>query len=226
MKNYAIEFQGMIESLLSDPDISVVSSYIFPGASNSEILHAEEILRCRLDETLRTFYQQCNGLQLRWIRKDSEDFNESEFGTHLNAPISLQDIIEDDNRLDGCINIFPLQTVVSKGTGIKVAPDSLYVDTYIILSQAFKPLEFCNNAFVFDGYDVHRGIVLFPIRSQNMQLCMLGSLSYTMFQNSKKVKPMDYLDFVLATKGATQSRMAAFKLLMGMLNPSIDELEY
>ena len=226
MKDYAKGFHDMIESLRADHEISVVSSYIFPGASDADIVDAVEILGCKLDETLEAFYRQCNGLQLRWIRRDSEDFNDGEFGTYTNAPVSMQDIIEDSHRLDGCINLFPLNIVISKSTGIKVAPNSLYVDTYTILGESFSPHEFCINSYVMDGFDADRGMVLFPIRSKNLQLCIMSAISYSQFQNSKKVRPINYLDLLLTNKGEIWSRVQALKLNKGMLIETIDELDF
>lgn len=216
MNNYAEAFKEMIQGLKSDPSIAVVSSYIYPPASDSEISEAEAIMRCKLDESLLSFYRSCNGVQLRWIRRDSEDFNEAEFGNYSEGPVTLAEIMEDDMRTDGCINIRPLLEVARKEVGWSMKPNKLYVDTYTIEGEVFSPSAFCENAMVWDAVDSSRGVVLFPLRKSGIQICMLASLRYSTCEDSVKILPNAYLDFLLQTKGVNKVRAKSFDIELGI----------
>lgn len=222
--NYVQEFKEMISRLRRDPKISVVSSCIFPPASEADLDMAAEIMSCKLEKSLREFYEQCNGIQLRWIRRDSEDFNEAEFGMYSEGPVSHEDIVEDDDRMDGCINIRPILEVVRKNVQWQMVPHKLYVESYTIEGELFSPLEFCANAQVWDAVSVTRGVVLFPLRKSDTQVCMLSSLRYGTCEDSAIAYPAAYLRFLLESEGSNFLRTKVFRLESGISKPILDGL--
>lgn len=215
MKNYAEAFNELIQGLKNDPAIAVVSSYIYPPATEAEILEAEEIMNCKLDDCLRAFYQSCNGVQLRWIYRDSEDFNAGEFGTYSEGIVAFDDIKEDDRRLDGCINILSISDVAAR-TYCLLTPHEAFSESITIHGITYHPNEFMSRAFVWDAFDEHRNIILLPVDHAIRLVCILNSDGIV--HHSKKTTVQEYLDFLLNTSGSIIDRISTFKLRRSLLD--------
>lgn len=103
MKDFLQRFNAMVEVLKSHPNVQLLSHHVPNPATEQEISEVENQLGRQLDEDIKEFYRQCNGLKLRWIRKSSSYFKPKEYGKFVEGPFTLDDILDDGMGIDGCI---------------------------------------------------------------------------------------------------------------------------
>lgn len=77
MENYIKEFTEMVNALSDHPSAQILTFNTFAPASESQLDFVESELGYEIDESIKCFYRQSNGLQFRWVNKQVEDYDES-----------------------------------------------------------------------------------------------------------------------------------------------------
>src|SRR3712207_1342278 len=75
MEDYLARFALMVEGLRDCPDEVVLLSYnVFAPAAEETVKEVEASLGFQLAGSVRSFFRQTNGLQLRWMSKASPHY--------------------------------------------------------------------------------------------------------------------------------------------------------
>lgn len=68
-------FQSVLQTLEAHPRVQVLTGRLFPPASSAVIAAAEEVLGAELHPWLKAFFEAHNGICIRWIHRDFEEFD-------------------------------------------------------------------------------------------------------------------------------------------------------
>ncbi|MEM6965538.1 MAG: hypothetical protein AAF573_12275, partial [Bacteroidota bacterium] len=70
-------FQEMVKELGEHPQVEVLDFHTFPPIEWSKIEFLEEKYKVKIPSSFFDFYKKTNGLQLRWIFKNNENYKSS-----------------------------------------------------------------------------------------------------------------------------------------------------
>jgi len=100
-------FDKMVAELKAHPKVDLLNVDVGKPVKESKVASVEKILGAKLPPALRSFYLQCNGLSLRWIHKNNEEYDRS-------APVTSRRLSMgelEDGADTGCILILPIEEV-------------------------------------------------------------------------------------------------------------------
>jgi len=77
--NWLSRISDMVNELRQHPQVQLLNYHIFPSVEDSQFDFFEEKYNVEIPKDIRLFYQETNGLQLRWIFKNNEQFTEEKY---------------------------------------------------------------------------------------------------------------------------------------------------
>ncbi len=214
MNTYLARFSKMVEDLQNHPKVQVTHFHLFPPATDKQILFVEEKLGYSLDENIKSFYQQTNGLQLLWIYKTNEQFDESK---HISHTQTL-----DFNRQyfnyypeDGAVMIRPIEQVFLSDWKEQIYFDFMSNDNQeTFMGNIYGELEFSQKIKPFDSFNKYYDMAFFLDGSSNPPV-ILGDDHQACYTDSKVTDFASYLEFILANKGAIYRRKGFYSEYAG-----------
>ena len=102
MDDYLERFKAMVEELKAHPDVVVTHFLTFPPVSERVISRIDRHLKVELHSSIKSFFRQTNGLQLKWIHRKDPKFNPSRQYIFSETPFSIHDVLGDDGHFTGC----------------------------------------------------------------------------------------------------------------------------
>ena len=212
--DYITAFKALVKELHLNNSIELLGYHTFRGLQLNEIEVLEQQYHCQLDDAMRSFYQQSNGLQLRWIFKSNPHYSPQKYPPfqHQHAPVPWNYTTDNFEQEDGCILIFPLEQVLKQS----IPPDFSY-DTIYIDQQEYTPIDFYAQIRLLDNFSYYCKMgILF--QANTTPLLLLGDEQGTCFTDSRPTTFEQYLDFLLASKGLCQRRTDFFRQSQGFKN--------
>ena len=215
--SYLARFHQLANELEKHPKVRLLAYYSFPSVTDESIQKIEQHLGFALDSRITSFYKASNGLQLRWIFENNEDFS-----AHLHQPSTRPNdwyYATDSFRAeDGVISLLPLEMVFGLDkTGFDLSNEKEEIQ---FLGQAhslsdfysrLQPIDefsfYCNMAFYMDG-------TAYPP-------VLMGDEQRSNFTDSRLPDFNSYLEFLLATKGLCRKRKTFYGQYQGHLQPPI-----
>ncbi len=203
LEDYWERFCAMAADLQSVADVVVLNFHVFPPMNAAELKQAEEGLGYSLPEDLRTFYQQTNGLQLRWIEKDNPGFDPA-----LDVPSTKPlpwDWEPGPRREDGIVFIPPLAQLLAVEHVPTAVDDPTDRYRQLYFSERIPIAEFRSSLRVFDRFSDSQQALL-CLRPGEPASLLLGNLLDRRFDLTFYIDIGTYLEFLLARLGLVQYR--------------------
>lgn len=210
MDDYLDRFKAMVEELRAHPDVVVTHFNVFPGISDRLIKRIRYTLGYELDVSILSFFQATNGLQLRWIHKSNKHYKSlaSNDDSHR-PPLTVLSVLEDNNRVDGCVNILPIESIfldndIWKGTIWWENFDN--ESTTIFNGKDYPRLDFKRSIRLFDFYSQYNdaAFVLY-FKSPNPPV-VRGEDVRASYDDSEIVTFAAYMEQILRKKGQISGR--------------------
>lgn len=219
-KNYIEAFNSLARELARHSKIELLGYHTFTPLSSREIELLEVRYNCQLDETIRSFYTQTNGLQMRWMLKRNPAYHPEKYPPfhHTVAPVPWEYTEDDFEKEDGCVLIAPLERVLRN----VVSPDVQQKDI-VIDAVTYSTINFHTRIRPFDHFSHYCNMSLF-LREGKEPLVLLGDESGTCFVDSKLTTFATYLDFIVASKALCARRKSFFGRAEGYKHPIMNRL--
>jgi hypothetical protein len=209
LDDYLARFRAAVEALAAEPLVKVIR--FSPGAACSakKIAAWEKARGLRLDPALRAFYQQCDGLMLRWIREDDEDQRASLERTPA-AEMTWDYLLGDYSQDQGRALIRPLDELTPEGFWCEGDDPDDYQDVTEIDGHSLATAELRKRALSFDLFSYSTFAVLLP-RPDAPWIVLHGSDHGVCFDDDPPVDVETYLELVLACLGHLRARYATMR---------------
>lgn len=202
----------MVEELREHPKVVVLHYHIFPPATDEQIALVENKLGITLDESITSFYKQSNGLQLIWVFKSNEKFDESiHFPNDEHLDFHRQ--YEDYHTEDGTVMIQPIESaflrdwkdVVYFDDMNKEVPNDRNEEAEFLLGKIYSIYDFHQKIQPFDCFSKYSDMAFFLNGSGNPAV-LLGDDHHNVYTDSKITDFESYMEFIIANKGLGERR--------------------
>lgn len=215
--SYLARFHQLANELEKHPKVRLLAYFTFPSVSDELLQKVEQSLGTALDERIKTFYKASNGLQLRWIFENNEDFN-AQIHQPDKTPSDWQYATDAFRAEDGVIALLPLEQVFASGNQgfdwVEAQTPLEFLGESQRLSDFYgriKPMDefsfYCNMAFYLNGSGYP------PV--------LMGDEQRSNFTDSRLTDFNSYLEFLLATKGLCRKRKTFYGQYQGHLQPAL-----
>jgi hypothetical protein len=229
MEDYLERFKAMVEELRAHPDVVVTHFYIRPPAHALWMRKAKSFAEVQMPECLWNFYAQCDGLQLRWIHKKAEGWDEDNEYAFDAEPFDLQFPPDEDGQATGCVNILPLGWVFSDSSweGIIWRESTSNKDKVDFGGKKYPRRDFLESVRPFDQFDSYYNIALvFAAKDDSRVPLVLGKSHHSDYCSSIMIDWEAYFEFLLKTKGLVAARPGHFSTgLSGVPTPLFGRAE-
>jgi hypothetical protein len=180
MEEYLERFGRMVEDLAGDPRVRVTHFWMGVPAREAELLRVEKELNQPLPQSVRDFFAQANGLQLRWLDVGHPCFEPAD-----GPPVSeYTDFLQgDDDTANAVINIHPVGRC---------------------FLESDEPEIRC-----FDDFSAH-GSMAFRITRGRLDPQVFMGDDYNANWNTAVTDFASYLEMILRYRGDIESRVKMF----------------
>jgi hypothetical protein len=207
LAQYRKRFEAMVERLRAHPDIVLLNLFIADPVSKTTLASVEKKLSVPLDPAIAAFYQQCDGLSLRWISKRHPDYDPEDM-RFSSKRMSWENVVATDGAEDGCICILPFEQALVKASW----KEQLYFEddsdeeqeefgqksySRATFNRALRPFDY------FSFYNM-MGFALLPDAKQLPVI--MGDDHGACWTDSRITDFASYMETVLATYGSVEAR--------------------
>ncbi len=210
MNDYIQRFKDLAATLESHPKIELLNFETFPPVSEEEIKRVEDHLACPLDEKIRGFFKESNGLQLLWVHKENDDYNPEtfpKFAGSLNQP----EYSDAYRYSDGCIYIQELRDIFLESSWEDVIWRSSQKGKNISFrGKDWDALALMKGVYPFDIYAESECMAFLAPKGHHSQEVLMAKDYYIEIDGSRITNFESYLEFLLATMGAVSYRSKVF----------------
>jgi hypothetical protein len=205
-KNYIEEFNALAIELAIYTKVELLGYHTFLGLTRKEIDDLEIKYNCQLDDTIRAFYSQTNGLQLLWIFKNNPNFDSKKYPEFQKntAPVAWDYAIENFEKEDGCLILLPLEDVLRK----LVSPN-IYQEDISFMGRTYSTIDFHSHLRPFDSFSYYCNMTLF-LQENQAPLVLMGDEQGSCFVDSICTDFATYLDFLITSKVLCSRRKEFF----------------
>ncbi len=205
METYLIRFQKMVEALENDPNVQITHFHTFPPATSEQIKNVESKLGYPLHSSIKSFYQQTNGLQLLWIFKSNEQFD-PKIHFRNSKVLDFFHHYADYFPEEGSIMILPIEKAFLQDWNDQVYFDFMDNDEQQkFANQSYGLLDFHQRIKPFDCFNKYYDMA-FLLDGSNNPPVILGDDHQACYTDSFCTTFESYLEFILANKGVISRR--------------------
>lgn len=210
-KNYIEAFNNLARELARHSKIELLGYHTFAPLTELELEALEAKYNCQLDDTIRRFYTQTNGLQLRWMFKDNPAYRTDKYPPfhRSTAPVGWDYTAESFGKENGCALLLPLEEVLRN-----VVSPNVYQEDITLGNKSYSTIDFHTCIRPFDNFSYYCNMAFFLPKGQS-PLVLLGDEVGTCFKDSRWTSFATYLDFILASKAFGRRRKEFFGLTEG-----------
>ncbi|MFN8393765.1 MAG: pentapeptide repeat-containing protein, partial [Bacteroidia bacterium] len=206
LEDYLERFDSMVNDLKESPMTVVLNYHQFPPVSTSEIEAAERLLGYALPAALKVFYQQTNGLQLRWIKTDNPQYDPLR-DVPEESPLSWDWSASPLKGEDGIVMLQPLERLLDDGglaeASVMQPKQPMYQLQY--LDQTLSSVEFQSKLRIFDRFSREQQAIL--LLSETPDPCLhIGKLGQVHYGEGYLVDVGTYLEFLIARLALVERR--------------------
>ncbi|MFN8393770.1 MAG: pentapeptide repeat-containing protein [Bacteroidia bacterium] len=201
LADYLLRFDAMVKALRESTVAVVLDYHTFSPLRDADIAEVETKIGFHLPEALRAFYQQTNGLQLRWIRKDNPQYD-PERDRPQSTPLFWDWQPANEDREDGLVFLLPLERLMDDGGAAEAAVSQPHHPRFAIryLDQKINSIDFQKRLRIFDRFSVQRSAILM-LGDPAISSLHLGQLGQVSTGASCIVDVGTYLEFLIARLG-------------------------
>lgn len=199
--SYLERFNRLVVELERHAKVEILTYHSFPPVRVQDIEKIEKQLGFKIDQAIKQFYQETNGLQLRWILRSNEDFKEN-VHKFSEAVLDWDYATVEYRPEDGCILFLPIEKVFDT--------DSEYIkpnvsEVVLIEDASYTLTDFYKKIKPFDQFSHYCNMAFF-INKKGQQQVLMGDEQHLCYTDSRLSNFESYLEFLLATKGVCQKR--------------------
>lgn len=198
---YLLRFGEMLDALRSFEYIDVFRIHFYAPYLEG-VARIEEQIGKPLHPSTRQFYEQCNGISLRWLDKRNEHYEMLRF--------------KNRNRedLDGCINIRGIEDIYNNNA----------LDTYgleqKLMDKTLSSQEIAATYHLFDGFSSFNDIMAYTgVGYEDNPLLIMGDDHQACYTDARLLDLPSYLELVFYSCGAIEGRRQFLKKYEGHLLP-------
>lgn len=187
-------FHQMVAELQEHPRVAITNLWVGEPITEEELESIEQELGFTLDEPLKNFYRQANGVQLLWMDRESEDFDAEDYDGIDNEQSSY--LCGDWDQATGIINIIPLRDSLLDEQGMYA-----YLNESNTLDEPLHP---------FDMFSFFNTTVLQLNQQTPGTILRVGDDHDATFDDSNEIELNVYLESILRHRGMVEPRRGEF----------------
>ncbi len=187
------QFHQMVAELKEHPRVAITNLWVGKPATEEEIESIEEALGFKLDEALKDLYRQADGVQLRWMDRESEDFDNNNYEgivTERYSPLR-----GDWEQATGIIDIIPMRESLLDEE-----------DEY----GFYDSDEFDEPLHPFDLFSPDNSAAILLNEETPGTTIRIGEGNDSTFEDSDEVDLNEYLEFIIRHRGMPNPRRGAY----------------
>ncbi|MGH1336426.1 MAG: pentapeptide repeat-containing protein [Aureispira sp.] len=219
-KNYLEAFQRLAEAINQHSSAALLGYHAFAPLSLAAIQGLEERYKCQLDAPMRQFYQQSNGLQLRWMLRSNPAYDPARYPVHQEgmAPKPWDYATQAHHPEEGSIFLLPLEELLRS-----FLPPNNQQPSITIAHKSYDTIDFYTRLRNLDAFSYYLTMgILF--REEQGPLLLLGDEEGTCFTDAVPLTFEAYLAFLLASKGWILRRKEWLGQPQGYQQPTVEAL--
>ena len=224
-KDYILRFDEMVENLKSHSRVQMLTYHKAKPLSEQSLERIEKRLGYRLHDSIRSFYLQCNGLQLRWMDKKNPNYRVSEHKFRRGRVSHYY--FEDYPLEEGCIMILPLQHSIAKNWKDTVYYPSLMSngERLAFAGRTYGQLDFYKRIKPFDIFSTNNEMA-FVLTGDTNPFVVMGDYSRANYSDSHLTTFESYLSFLIKSYGRLSARKSFFFCNEGHAKPILSQDEW
>jgi len=150
--NWLSLFSDMVNELREHPQVQLLNYHKFPPVDYSQFDFLEKKYKLTIPKDVQAFYQETNGLQLRWIFKNNEQFSEEKYP--IKNQILEWDYFQKTFRWeDGGIMLLPLEMLLEEKIIDAFSEDYNLICTFDDFKLSISENEDFSNEFLSTDFD-------------------------------------------------------------------------
>lgn len=198
---YLLRFGEILDELRNSEWIDLLE-FSFHAPQLEDIIKIEQQIKKPLHPNTRIFYEQCNGITLRWLDKRNEHYEMLKYNNQNNEDV------------DGCINIKGIDDIYNKN-----ALDS-YGSTQDLMDKTLDSEEIAATYHLFDGFSSFNDIMAYTGEGyEDNPLLIMGDDHQACYTDARLLDLPSYLELVFYCGGAVEGRRKFLKKYEGHLLP-------
>jgi hypothetical protein len=219
VENFLERMNALVEELKAHPKVTLLNYHVPAPATEQDFADVEAHIGMPLPKDIKTFYRQCNGLQLRWVHKDNWNVDQKLWTEFMEGPFDYEEI-KIEKGIEGIVNILPVKDVFFRKMPFKQIPipDDDLPGPYQLLGVDY---DYKSLSSIVWNFDLHH-------YNYDFSLCILSDRSMAtlvMMQEDTHRDPSPgiplftfaaYLDLIFLKKGCADARI--FNLAPGKRN--------
>lgn len=218
MADWLARFTAMAGEIAARPELEVLTFRTRPPVDAAGLARAEDHLGARLAPALRDFYQQTDGLELRWtlrsgLSEDQLDQLDQRYGDDIDR-LTYDD---DDDIPFARIDIRPLgEALWGRDWQGKVWFPGVDGDEPAeFAGRRYTELELARSMRPFDLFSTFQCMAWLPLPADGDPLVVMLSSHYVSWDDTRVTDFGSYLEMLLATRGITGFRARAYSEYRG-----------
>lgn len=209
LDGYVERFEQMVAEMREHPRIAVTHFKISDPVSDDEIAMAEEKLGVELDDAIKTFYRQADGIQLRWKDRQGDHYVEGDDDTTITE--FTPDLCGGNDDAAGVVDIWPLTEVFVYNYYIQDLTFEWMADnTTEFDGEEYNMKAFFESVYPFDRYSFYRSTAFWAGKENPGSTVIMGDDHDASFTSSRITDFRSYLEFILAHRGSHEARRKQF----------------
>lgn len=219
-KNYLEAFKRLAKAIEQHAAAVLLGYHSFAPLSLTEIQALEVRYKCQLDDSIRQFYQQSNGLQLRWMLKNNPAYQSGRYPAHKKgmAPKPWNYAIQTHRPEGGSIFLLPLEELLRSCLLPNAQQQQITIEQH-----SYDTIDFYTRLRTLDVFSYYLSMGLL-LREHQEPLLLLGDEEGSCFTDAVPITFEAYLEFLLASKGWSLRRKEWLGFAQGYQQKTIQSL--
>ena len=217
---YTTRVEQMIREINSSENVSLVSYWKGDPLSNRDLSSLEQDFNFPIDEKIIQFYQEMNGLQIRWVHKQNSFFDSiPEYSNTAFDPLLPS---FEEWKFDGSINIWPLRRAIIEENWEDVIwfnDEDQEINDFVDGAELVTKIKQCIRPF--DIFQTYYAMAFYLNDSKNNWSVLMVGNYFQSFNESLLTNFESYVNFLFATLGSVFLRQKYFYCFDGFRNSMV-----
>jgi hypothetical protein len=206
MEDYLARFALMVEGLRDCPDeVALLGYNVFEPVAEETVAEVEKSLGFALAESVKSFFRQTNGLQLRWMSKASPEYDPRKHRLTY-EPFDGRYPWSGYLTETGLVNILPLEEIFFGDWRDYVWFENEGARQTTFFGVEYNSLFFKQHVKPFDLFNKYYTMAFFVGDGRPDPKVLMGSDHNADFTSTEVTDFESYVEFLIAKKGAVEER--------------------
>lgn len=219
LTGYLERVKALVATLRADPQIRVTHYHVRPPATEEMIRAVEDRVGHTLAPAIRTFYLQCNGLQVRWMAVEDPGYRADRDDRVVEGEVAFQDQIFDLDAT-GVLNVLPIADALCDASWREIAWfDWMTDDSFEFAGTTYPELAFHQRLRIFDWPTSTNPVAL--VLEPGDPKVVMGDDHGASWTDSRVTDFGSYLETVLANRLSVTARREIYGVRRGHRQPPL-----